>query len=85
MAVRTARRVGVCHKMPMCDSGVTNTKTSQDHLSLSGRQCEGTLSFDDGLNQGQVIGGSPATIPASLPRLTDCTGDRRIEVLKRQG
>ena len=28
VAARTARRVSTCHKMPVCEAGVTNTKTS---------------------------------------------------------
>ena len=71
--------------MPVCEPGVTNTKTSQDHLSVSGPMGGGTPSVDGGLNQGQLISGSPASIPAGLPRLAECSGDRRIEVLKRQG
>ena len=64
---------------------VTNTKTSQDHLSVSVPLDRGTPSVNGGLNQGQLISGSPASNPACLLRLTDCSGNRRIEVLKRQG
>ena len=85
MAARTAGRVGECHEMPMCRAGVTNTKTGQDHLSVSDELGGGTPSVDGGFNQGQLIAGSPAGVPVDLPRLTDCSGDRRIEVLKRQG
>ena len=77
--------VRACHEMPMCEPGVTNTMTSQDHLSVSSSSCGGTPSVDGGLNQGQLIVGSPASIPAGLPRLKDCTSDRIIEVLKRKG
>ena len=42
---------------------VTNTKTSQDYLSVSSPVCGGTPSVDGGLNQDQVISGSPASIP----------------------
>ena len=83
VAARTGRVVRACHEMPMCEPGVT--KTSQDHLSVSGPSCGGTPSVDGGLNKGQLIAGSPVTIPTGLPRLTDCSGNRRIEVLKRQG
>ena len=34
----------MCHEMPVCELGVTNTKTSQDHLSVSGPLCGGTPS-----------------------------------------
>ena len=68
--------------MPMCEPGVTNAKTS---LSVSGPMEGGTPSADGGLNHGQLISGSPAGIPAVLPRLSDCAGDRGIEVLKGQG
>ena len=67
-----ARRVRACHEMPV---------TSQDHLSVLVPQCGGTPSVDGGLNKSQLIGGSPA----GVPRFTDCSGDRRIEVLKRHG
>ena len=85
MAARTAGRVGAYHEMTMCEARVTNTKIGQDHLSVSGPLGGGTPSFDGGFNQGQLIAGSPAGVPAGLPRLTDCSGDRRIEVLKGQG
>ena len=84
VAARTARRVGASHEMPMCEPGVTNTKMSQDHLSVTGLLCGGTPSVDGGLNQGQLFSGSPASIPTGLPRLTDCSCDRKIEVSKRQ-
>ena len=71
--------------MPVCGPGVTNAKTSQDHLSMSSPMGGGTPSADDGFNQGQLVSGSPASIPAGLPRLSDCAGERGIEVLKRQG
>ena len=35
-------------------------------------------SFDGGLNQGQLIAGSKAGVPAGLTRVGDCSGDRRI-------
>ena len=82
VAARTTGRVGACQEMPMCESGVTNTKTGQDHLSMSGPLDGGTPSFDGGLNQGQLIAGSPAGVPVGLPRLTDYLGDRRKKVLK---
>ena len=71
--------------MPVCDPGVTNAKTSQDHLSVSGPVDGGTPSADGGLNQGKLITGRPASIPAGLPRLAEGSGDRGIEVLKREG
>ena len=85
VAARTAGRVRACHEMPMCELGVTNTKADQDHLSVSGLLGGGTPSFDGGLNQGQLIAGSQAGIPTGLPRLTDCSSDRKIEFLKEQG
>ena len=54
------------HEMSMRETGVTNTKTGQDHLSVSGPL--GRESSDGGLNQGQLIAGNPAGIPAGLPR-----------------
>ena len=73
MAARTAGRVGECIKMPMCKPGVnvTNTKTIQAHLSVLGPLCGETPSVDGGLNQGQLIASSPASVPVGLPRLTD--------------
>ena len=85
VAARTAGRVGACREMPMCEPGVANTKTGQDHLSVSGPLGGRAPFFDGGLNQGQLIAGSPAGVPAGLPRLMDCLADRRIEVLKGQG
>ena len=52
MAARTAGRVGAYHEMPMFEPGVTNTKTGQEHLSVSGLMGGGTPSFDGGVNQG---------------------------------
>ena len=85
MAARTARRVRACHEMPMCEQGVTNKKAVQDKFSVLDPFCGGTISFDCGLNLGQLIAGSPVDVPAGLSRLMDCSGDRRIEVLKGQG
>ena len=85
VAARTAGKVVACHEMPTCEPGVTNTKTGQDHLSVSGPLGGGIPSYDGGLNQGQLIGGNPAVVLVGLPRLTFCSGDRKIEVLKRQG
>ena len=85
MAAWTAGRVGACHEMSMCEPGVTNTKMGQDHLLVSGPLGGGTPSLDGGLSQGQVIAGSPAGVPAGLPRLTDCSGDGRVKVLKVKG
>ena len=82
MANLIAGRVGACHEMPMYEPGLTNTKTGQDHLSVLDPLGGGTPSFDAGLNQGQFIAGSPAGVPAGLPRLMDCPCDRRIKVLK---
>ena len=79
MAARTAGRVGACHEIPMCEAGVTNTKTGQEHLSVSDPLGGGIPSFDGGLNQGQ------AGVPVGLPGLADRSGDREIKVLKRQG
>ena len=56
--------VRACHEMLMCELGVSNTKTSQDYLSVSGPMCGGTPSIDGGLNQGQLTSGVPANIPA---------------------
>ena len=53
------------HEMLMCEPGVTNTKTSQDYVSVSGPLCEGTPSVDGGLNQGQLISGNLASIPSA--------------------
>ena len=58
VAARTVRRVRAYHKMPVCEPGVSNTKTSQDYLSVSIPLCGGTLSADGGRNQGQLISGS---------------------------
>ena len=69
----------------MCETGVINKKTSQDHLSVPGPLCGGTPSADGGLNQRQLMSGSPASIPAGLPRRMECSADRSIEDLKRQG
>ena len=85
VAARKGGRGGACHEMPMCELGVTITKTGQDHLSVSGPLGGGIPSYDGGLNQGQLIGGNPAVVLVGLPRLTFCSGDRKIEVLKRQG
>ena len=57
------RRVTVCHEMPIGEPGVTSTKTTQDHLSVSGPLCEGTPSVDGGFNQGQLIFGTAGSIP----------------------
>ena len=57
--------------MPVCEPGVTNTKTSQDHLSVSGPVGGGTPFVDGGLNQGQLIPDSQAGVPAGLPRFMD--------------
>ena len=66
---------GGSERVMRCQSaGVTNTKTSQDYLSVSSPLGGGTSSFSGGLNQGQLT-----------PRLTYCSGDRRIKVLKGQG
>ena len=67
--------------MPMCDQ----LKTGQDHLSVSGTLAGETPSFDGSLNQRQLIAGNPAVAPEDLPRLRDCSGDRRIKVLKGRG
>ena len=80
VATQISRRVGARHEIPMCEPDETNTKTSQDHLSVSGLYWGGAPSFDGG-NQGQLIASNKPGVPAGLPRLTDCTGDRRIEVL----
>ena len=85
MTTRTAGRVRALHEMPVCESGVANAKASKDHLSVSGPMGGGTPSSDGGPNQGQLISGSPVSIPEGLPRLADCAGDRGIEALKRQG
>ena len=69
----------------MCEPGVTNAKRGQDYLSVSVPLGGRTPTFDCGFNQDQLIAGSLAGIPAGLPRLTDCSGDRRIEVLRGQG
>ena len=82
MVARTARRVRACHEMPMCELSVNNTKTGQDQLLVSVSLGGGTLSFDGGFNQGQLIAGSLVGVLAGLPKLTDCSGDRRIEVLE---
>ena len=79
-AVRTDETVGTCLEMSMCEPGVTNTKTSHDHLSVSGPLCGGTPFVDGGINQGQLIVGSPAIVPAGLPRPTDCSEDRWIRL-----
>ena len=68
-------------RFPMCDPGATNTKEGQDQLSVSGPLGGGTPSFDGRFNKGHLIAGG---VPAGLPRLMDCSGDRRIEVLKEQ-
>ena len=61
VAARTARRVSVCHEMPLCDPGVTNMKTCQDHLSVSvsGPLCGGTPSVDGGLAKTHGVFGRP--------------------------
>ena len=69
----------------MCKPGVANTKTGQGHLSVSGPLRGRTSSFDGGFNQDQLNTGSPTVVPEGCPRLTDCSGDRRIKVLKGQG
>ena len=79
MAVRTAGRVGVCYEMLMCEPGVTNTKTGQDHLSVSGSLGGRTPPFDGGFNLGQLIASSLADVPAGLPGLADCSGNRRMK------
>ena len=71
MAARTAKRVRVCHEMPMCEPGVTNMMMSQDHLSVLGPLCGEAPSIDGGLNQGQLISGRQASTSEGLPRLTD--------------
>ena len=60
--------VRACHKMLMCEVGVTNTKTSQDYPSVLGLLYGETPSVDGGLNQGQLISGTPASIPVGMPR-----------------
>ena len=42
VAPRTAMRVEACHEIFMYESGVTNTKAGQDHLSVSGPLGGGT-------------------------------------------
>ena len=59
--------------------------SSGSEKGLKGPLCGGAPFVNGGLNQGQLVSGSPANIPAGLPILTDCSCDRRIEVLKRQG
>ena len=53
-----------------CESGVTNTKACQDHLSVMGPLCEGTPSFDGGVNQGQLIASSPVGVQPALAAKT---------------
>ena len=88
VAVRKAGRVRACHQILMCEPGVTNTKVGQEHLSVSDPLGGGALSFNRGLNLGQFIANTLSSFPAGLPRLTDCSGDgrleKRIEVLKGQ-
>ena len=51
--------------------GVTKMKTGQDHLSVLGPLGGGTLSFEGGLNQGQLI--------AKTHRLLGRSKDRGLE------
>ena len=76
VAAQIAGRVGACHEMAVCEPGLTNMK--------SGPLGRGTQSFDGVLNQGQLIAGSPAGIPACLPKLMVCSGDGGINFLKGQ-
>ena len=62
VAARTAGSVGECHEMPIRRLAKTTSRCLK-------------LSFDGGLNLGQVIAGSPGGILAGLSRLTDCSGE----------
>ena len=73
MTARIAGRVRACHEMPMFQVG-------QDDFLLSYPLGGGAPSFDGRLNLD-----SPTGVLADMPKRTDCTGSRRIEVLKSQG
>ena len=54
----------------------------QDHLSMSGPLGGGTSSLDGGLNQDLLIVGSPTGVLVGSTKFTDCSGERKIKVLR---
>ena len=80
MTAQVVGRIGAYHKVPMREPAVINEEVNQDLLSVSAPLCVGAQSADGGLKQGQLIAGSPASVQTGLPRLTNCSGDGRIEV-----